>query len=133
MSSNDTPSKVAMVEVTEDQQDQRVDNFLLTRLKGVPKSAIYRMIRKGEVRVNKGRTKPEYKLQPGDMVRVPPARTKQPRSEGAFISPQLQTQLETAILHEDDGLIVINKPSGLAVHGGSGVSLGVIEALRAMR
>lgn len=133
MSSNVNPPKVALVEVTEDHLDQRVDNFLLARLKGVPKSAIYRMIRKGEVRVNKGRIKPEYKLKIGDVVRVPPARTKPQANIDSFIKPALKKELEAAILYEDEGLIVLNKPSGLAVHGGSGVSLGVIEALRAMR
>lgn len=133
MSSNVTPTKVAFVEITEDHLDQRLDNFLLARLKGVPKSAIYRMIRKGEVRINKGRTKPEYKLQIGDMVRVPPVRTKSTSSADQFVGDGLKSQLEAAILYEDDGLIVINKPSGLAVHGGSGLSLGAIEALRSIR
>ncbi|MEE2732724.1 MAG: 23S rRNA pseudouridine(955/2504/2580) synthase RluC [Pseudomonadota bacterium] len=133
MSSTDKRPSVAMVTVTEDQHGQRLDNFLVSRLKGVPKSAIYRMIRKGEVRVNKGRTKPEYKLSQGDLVRVPPARTKPVTEAAPFVGDSLKSQLEAAILYEDDGLIVINKPSGLAVHGGSGVSLGVIEALRQMR
>ena len=133
MSSNDNRTAVAMVTVTEDQHGQRLDNFLMSRLKGVPKSAIYRMIRKGEVRVNKGRIKPEHKLQDGDVVRVPPAHTKPASEESLFVGDNLKSQLEAAILYEDDGLIVINKPSGLAVHGGSGVSLGVIEALRLMR
>ena len=133
MSSNDKRPSVAMVTVTEDQFGQRLDNFLMTRLKGVPKSAIYRMIRKGEVRVNKGRTKPDYKLQQGDLVRVPPARTKEVSASTPFVGDSLKSQLESAILYEDDGLIVLNKPSGLAVHGGSGVSLGVIEALRQIR
>lgn len=129
----DSTPKVQLVDVGPEQAGQRIDNFLLARLKGVPKSAIYRMIRKGEVRVNKGRTKPEYKLMEGDSVRVPPARTAQKDEVPAFIGDQLKNQLEAAILHEDGGLIVLNKPSGLAVHGGSGVSLGVIEALRVMR
>lgn len=133
MSSNDKRPSVAMVTVTEDQIGQRLDNFLMTRLKGVPKSAIYRMIRKGEVRVNKGRIKPDYKLNIGDVVRVPPARTKDVSSHAPFVGDSIKSQLEGAILYEDDGLIVLNKPSGLAVHGGSGVSLGVIEALRQMR
>lgn len=129
----DATPKVQLVDIGPEQAGQRIDNFLLTRLKGVPKSAIYRMIRKGEVRVNKGRIKPEYKLAEGDSVRVPPARTAQKDEAPAFIGDQLKSNLESAILHEDSGLIVLNKPSGLAVHGGSGVSLGVIEALRAMR
>lgn len=133
MSSNDKRPSVAMVTVTEDQNGQRLDNFLMSRLKGVPKSAVYRMIRKGEVRVNKGRTKPDYKLNVGDVVRVPPARTKSVAETEPFVGDGLKSQLEDAILYEDDGLIVLNKPSGLAVHGGSGVSLGVIEALRQLR
>ena len=133
MSSNDKRPTAAMVTVTDDQTGQRLDNFLMTRLKGVPKSAVYRMIRKGEVRVNKGRTKPEYKLNCGDVVRVPPARTKTVSEAAPFVGDSLKIRLEEAILFEDDGLIVLNKPSGLAVHGGSGVSLGVIEALRQMR
>ena len=133
MSSIDTRPSVVMVTVTDDQAGQRLDNFLMTRLKGVPKSAVYRMIRKGEVRVNKGRAKPEHKLDVGDVVRVPPARTKPVAETAPFIGDGLKSQLEGAILYEDDGLVVLNKPSGLAVHGGSGVSLGVIEALRQMR
>jgi len=133
MSSNEKRPTVAMVTVTEDQLGQRLDNFLMTRLKGVPKSALYRMIRKGEVRVNKGRTKPEYKLQEGDVVRVPPARTKTPSGDQPFVGDALKSRLEDAILYEDGGMIVLNKPSGIAVHGGSGVSLGVIEALRQIR
>lgn len=129
----DPTPKVQLVDIGAEQAGQRIDNFLLTRLKGVPKSAIYRMIRKGEVRVNKGRIKPEYKLVEGDSVRVPPARTAQKDEAPAFIGDQLKKLLESAILHEDGGLIVLNKPSGLAVHGGSGVSLGVIEALRVVR
>ncbi|NPU94241.1 MAG: 23S rRNA pseudouridine(955/2504/2580) synthase RluC [Gammaproteobacteria bacterium] len=133
MSTNDAPVKVQQIEVDADQSGQRIDNFLVTRLKGVPKSAIYRMIRKGEVRVNKGRIKPEYKLELGDTVRIPPARTAQRDETPLFVGDQLKIQLEAAILFEDNGLIVLNKPSGLAVHGGSGLSLGVIEALRVIR
>lgn len=133
MNTNDAPVKVQQVEIGAEQAGQRIDNFLVTRLKGVPKSAIYRMIRKGEVRVNKGRIKPEYKLESGDIVRVPPVRTAQKDEAPVFIGDQLKSQLEASILFEDNGLIVLNKPSGLAVHGGSGVSLGVIEALRQIR
>lgn len=132
MSSNSNPSKVTFAEVTEDQLHQRLDNFLMVRLKGVPKSAIYRMIRKGEVRVNKGRSKPEYKLKVGDLVRIPPAKTRNTEAPSA-ISDSLHHLLQAAVIHEDDSLIVVNKPSGLAVHGGSGISLGVIEAFRVMR
>ena len=113
-------------------EGQRVDNFLLRELKGVPKSHIYRLLRKGEVRVNKGRIKPEYKLQAGDELRVPPIRMAEPDAPPT-VSRGLGEHLESAILFEDDALLVVNKPSGLAVHGGSGVSFGLIEALRALR
>jgi len=132
MNMTEVAQKVQLVDIGPENAGQRLDNFLLSKLKGVPKSAIYRMIRKGEVRVNKGRTKPEYKLEGGDSVRIPPARTAV-REQPAFIGDQLKSSLEASILYEDGGLIVLNKPSGLAVHGGSGISLGVIEALRVMR
>lgn len=115
-----------------DQAGQRLDNFLMARLKGVPKSRIYNAIRKGEVRVNKGRCKPEQKLQAGDQVRIPPIRVSDEKPV-TKASNQMTRLLEESILFENDGLLVINKPSGLAVHGGSGVSLGLIETLRQMR
>jgi 23S rRNA pseudouridine955/2504/2580 synthase len=123
---------VELVQISDDAAGQRLDNFLLARLKGVPKSHVYRLLRKGEVRVNKGRAKPEYRLEAGDVVRLPPVRrpepgTTPPRGRAAGV------RLETQILHEDDRLIVLDKPSGIAVHGGSGLSHGVIEALRAAR
>ncbi len=124
--------KVRFIDVTEDQEGQRIDNFLRTALKGVPKSMIYRIVRKGEVRVNKGRVKPDTKLSAGDIVRVPPVRTA-PEGETFKASSGLIAKLESAILYESDALLVINKPSGLAVHGGSGIQLGLIEALRQMR
>ncbi|NRA20351.1 MAG: 23S rRNA pseudouridine(955/2504/2580) synthase RluC [Oceanospirillaceae bacterium] len=124
--------KVRYIAVTEDQEGQRIDNFLRTALKGVPKSMIYRIVRKGEVRVNKGRVKPDTKLKAGDMVRIPPVRTAQP-GETVRVSKALLEKLEASILYESDALIVINKPSGLAVHGGSGIQLGLIEAMRQMR
>lgn len=119
--------------ISEDESGQRLDNFLLSKLKGVPKSLIYRIVRKGEVRVNKGRIKPEYKLQANDVVRVPPVRVAE-KSE-AVVSTKLNkvAELESQILFEDETLLIINKPSGIAVHGGSGLSFGVIEALRALR
>jgi len=125
-------SKVRFVTVTENNESQRVDNFLLLILKGVPKSKVYRIIRKGEVRVNKGRVKPEYKLVVGDVVRVPPVMV---RAESAPVKPsdKVVALLQNSILFENHELMVINKPSGLAVHGGSGINLGVIEAFRAMR
>lgn len=130
--SEKSPLKVSFVTVTEDQQGQRIDNFLVTHLKGVPKSAIYKILRKGEVRVNKKRVKPVYKLQMEDLIRIPPIKVAE-REE--FVPKNLDkiSALEQAILFEDQYLIVINKPSGMAVHGGSGLSYGLIEALRVLR
>ncbi|KAB7675109.1 23S rRNA pseudouridine(955/2504/2580) synthase RluC [Plesiomonas shigelloides] len=126
-------TKVQILTVADDEAGQRIDNYLRTRLKGVPKSLLYRILRKGEVRVNKKRIKPEYKLQAGDEVRVPPIRVSE--KEEAPVSAKLTrvAALADCILYEDDGLIVLNKPSGTAVHGGSGLSFGVIEGLRALR
>lgn len=130
--SEKSPLKVSFVTVTEDQQGQRIDNFLVTHLKGVPKSAIYKILRKGGVRVNKKRVKPVYKLQMDDLIRIPPIKVAE-REE--FVPKNLDkiSALEDAILFEDQYLIVINKPSGMAVHGGSGLSYGLIEALRVLR
>ncbi|MBK59483.1 MAG: 23S rRNA pseudouridine(955/2504/2580) synthase RluC [Pseudomonas sp.] len=130
-----TPSQtsgVQMLEVSPELAGQRIDNFLRTQLKGVPKTLIYRILRKGEVRVNKGRIKPEYKLQAGDVVRVPPLRLPE-RDEPVPLAQGLLERLEAAIVFEDKALIVLNKPAGIAVHGGSGLSFGVIEALRQLR
>jgi len=128
----ETPA-VKIVAISADEAGQRIDNFLRTHLKGVPKSMIYRILRKGEVRVNKKRVKPEYKLEDGDLIRIPPVRVAE-REEDA-VSPHLQkvAALEHVILYEDDHILVLNKPSGTAVHGGSGLSFGVIEGLRALR
>ena len=117
--------KVNWLEVGEESAAQRIDNFLIARLKGVPKSHVYRVLRSGEVRVNSGRVKPDYRLQVGDRVRIPPVRVSQekPRARPA----------EFPVVHEDAAILVVDKPSGVAVHGGSGVSYGVIESLRAAR
>lgn len=123
---------VSFLVIDADQAGQRLDNFLIARLKGVPKSKIYNVIRKGEVRVNKGRIKPEYKLVAGDWVRIPPIRTAEAGTE-VKASDQMIALLDKSILFEDEGLLVVNKPPGLAVHGGSGVVLGLIETLRQMR
>ncbi|GAA5217827.1 23S rRNA pseudouridine(955/2504/2580) synthase RluC [Corallincola platygyrae] len=125
--------KVQKVVVSEDYAGQRIDNFLKLRLKGTPKSMIYRIIRKGEVRVNGKRVKAEYKLCPQDEVRIPPVRVAE--RETVEISAKLDAvaQLEECILYEDEHLLAINKPSGIAVHGGSGLKFGVIEGLRALR
>ncbi|HFD80552.1 MAG TPA: RluA family pseudouridine synthase, partial [Gammaproteobacteria bacterium] len=130
MENMDKPA-VRWVEVSAEQAGQRIDNFLLRVLKGVPKSRIYRLLRKGEVRVNKGRIRPEYRLQAGDTLRIPPVRVAETRGGAPGARPQ--QALADAILYEDDRLLVLNKPAGMAVHGGSGLSFGVIEALRALR
>jgi 23S rRNA pseudouridine955/2504/2580 synthase len=123
---------IQMLEIEDDFIGQRIDNFLLARLRGVPKSVIYRVLRKGEVRVNKKRVKPEYKLQQADIVRVPPL-TVAAEPDRVSVKLSLVSGLESHILFEDNDLIVLNKPSGMAVHGGSGLQFGVIEALRALR
>ena len=118
-------ARATWLEVGEESAEQRIDNFLLRRLKGVPKSHVYRVLRSGEVRVNSGRVRPEYRLQVGDRIRVPPIRIA-PR-------PALARPSQFPIVFEDAALLVIDKPAGVAVHGGSGVSYGVIESLRAAR
>jgi 23S rRNA pseudouridine955/2504/2580 synthase len=126
--------KVQQLQITSEFAGQRLDNFLFTYLKGVPKTRIYRIIRKGEVRINKGRIKPDYRLVAGDMLRIPPVRQGEVRSEISLSeNDKLARSLLDNILYEDDGLLVINKPSGIAVHGGSGLSFGVIEAVRYLR
>lgn len=124
---------VKILQISEDEAGQRIDNYLLAKLKGVPKSLIYRILRKGEVRVNKGRIKPEYKLQSGDVVRVPPVRVADKGEVPISKNLNKVASLESQIIFEDDCLLVLNKPSGIAVHGGSGLNFGVIEALRALR
>ena len=121
---------VSRHQIGEEAAGQRIDNYLLKILKGVPKSHIYRILRSGEVRINSGRIGADYRLRAGDEVRLPPLRTAQ-RAQRAV--PPVNARLEQAIVFEDDHLLVLNKPSGLAVHGGSGVSFGVIEQLRAQR
>ncbi len=110
---------------------QRIDNFLVARLAGVPKSRIYRIIRRGEVRVNGGRVKPTYRLLAGDRVRVPPLKLSSRQPTG--IGHRDLAQIEAAIIFENERLLVLNKPSGVAVHGGSGISYGIIEGLRQLR
>ncbi len=130
MENGDRPT-VQWVDIEAGQAGQRIDNFLLRVLKGVPKSRIYRLLRKGEVRVNRGRIRADYRLKAGDQVRIPPVRVTEPRA-----SNPAQGAIDTlarSILYEDERLLVLDKPSGMAVHGGSGLSYGVIEALRALR
>ena len=119
--------QVQRLVVDERSEGQRLDNFLLRVLKGVPKTHVYRVIRSGEVRINKGRAAADTRLALGDEVRVPPVRTAEPKAAGA-VPPR-----EFAVLFEDDHLLAVDKPAGVAVHGGSGVSFGVIEQLRRAR
>lgn len=123
-------TRVRRVTIDEDRAGQRIDNFLKTQLPGLPKGRLYRILRKGEVRVNGGRVRAEYKLCEGDEVRIPPARVN---PEGAPPSSKATADILDTIIYEDKRLLVINKPSGLAVHGGSGVSHGVVELLRHAR
>ena len=131
-SSTQKTHSVQFIEITDSNAGQRLDNFLLSLEKGVPKSRIYRALRKGEVRVNKGRKKQTYKLQLGDTVRIPPLRVTE-KTISNTVSDFLRQQLTESILHEDDDLLILNKPSGLAVHAGSGIDQGIIEALRIIR
>lgn len=138
MTSNDKPQaqiinpKVQLVEISADHAGQRIDNYLMRHLNGVPKSLVYRIVRKGEVRVNKGRIKPDYRLKEGDIVRVPPVRQAEKKAPGKAPDAMLRL-IESRILFEDKRILILNKPSGLAVHGGSGLSFGLIEALRELR
>jgi len=125
--------KVQFWIIDKDYVGQRVDNYLLSRLKGVPKSRIYRIIRKGEVRVNKGRVKADYKLKHNDSLRIPPIRVAEKAPQKDISQFSQVKQIEDSILFESNQFMVINKPSGIAVHGGSGISFGVIEAVRALR
>ncbi|MFT5258602.1 MAG: 23S rRNA pseudouridine955/2504/2580 synthase [Saprospiraceae bacterium] len=126
---DEVKSSVSFNEITENNSGQRIDNYLLSLLKGVPKSRIYKIVRKGEVRVNKGRVKPDYKLKLGDTVRVPPVRVAQKQDGISSLPGWVREALQTPIF-EDEHIIALNKPSGLAVHGGSGNPYGVIEAMR---
>ncbi len=118
-------ARASWLEVGEESAAQRIDNFLLARLKGVPKSHVYRVLRSGEVRVNSGRVKPDYRLKIGDRIRFPPVRTASRRAPAKPV--------EFPVVHEDAAILVVDKPAGVAVHGGSGVSSGVIESVRAAR
>lgn len=122
---------VRFVEVDQEHAGQRLDNFLMPRLKGAPKTLLYRIIRKGEVRINKGRAKPSTRLEKGDVVRIPPVRLGEQQNKNVDVSRY--QFLRKLVLFEDDALLVLNKPSGMAVHAGSGIAVGVIEAMRAIR
>ena len=120
------------IRIEPDGAGQRIDNFLRTTLKGVPKSHIYRILRRGEVRVNRGRIRQHYRLRTGDTVRIPPLRTGSGTPE-LVAGPRALRMLERCVVYEDADLLALNKPAGIAVHGGSGLRLGVIEGLRCLR
>lgn len=124
-------SDVRYHEISVGEEGQRLDNYLIRILKGVPKSHIYRIIRAGEVRINKKRAQASTRLAGGDAVRIPPVRLA--AAKEIHVGETLEKRLKDCILFEDNGLIIVNKPSGIAVHGGSGLSLGMIEALRKTR
>lgn len=123
--------QVQYLEVGGEEGEQRIDNFLRRHLKGVPKTRIYRLLRRGEVRVNGGRVRPAYRLRVGDRVRIPPVLRSQPAEHKP--GEHLTAALADAVLYEDDALLALNKPAGVPVHGGTGISSGVIEALRTLR
>jgi 23S rRNA pseudouridine955/2504/2580 synthase len=129
---NTKKNPVQFIDISAAQAGQRIDNFLLTLQKGVPKSRIYKAIRKGEVRVNKGRIKQTYKIQAGDSIRIPPLHTSE-KSVSNFVGDRLKQQLTDCILFEDDDLLALNKPPSLAVHAGTNIQQGIIEALRIIR
>jgi len=128
---NKVRSGVSYVEVPPDRDGQRLDNFLLAQMKGLPRSVIYRIIRKGQVRINGGRAKPATRLSAGDMVRVPPASVRE--KSATDIPPAVFELLQQSICYEGHGVMVVNKPAGMAVHGGSGLAWGVIDVVRKMR
>lgn len=128
---NKVSSTVKKVEVTEDRDGQRLDNFLSARLKGLPRSVIYRIIRTGQVRINGGRAKPATRLQTGDIVRIPPASIREDKPTD--IPPAVIQLLNESICYEDQGVMVVNKPAGMAVHGGSGLAWGVVDVVRKIR
>jgi 23S rRNA pseudouridine955/2504/2580 synthase len=127
----DSVTPVQYLTIEEDYAGQRIDNFLVTRLKSLPKTRLYRLLRKGEVRVNKKRIQPSYRLQAGDIVRLPPMQLEE-RPAPTIPGRRSVEMLTDRVLYEDKGLMIINKPSGIPVHGGSSVSMGVIEILRSM-
>lgn len=131
-SADPAPLGVQLVKVDEDRDGQRIDNFLSGRLKGVPRSLIYRILRTGQVRINGRRAKPDVRLSAGDEVRIPPVRVAERGDPGKPALGQMN-RVEEAIVHEDRDFLVLNKPSGVASHGGSGISFGAIELLRAAR
>lgn len=130
MSQHPPNNGVSHLRISNDRAGQRLDNFLMSQLKGVPRSRIYRIIRSGEVRVNKKRARQTYRVEAGDQIRIPPVRTAE--RGRAPVSRELGERLSASLLHQDDQLLVYNKPAGLAVHGGSGIQVGLIETLRSL-
>jgi 23S rRNA pseudouridine955/2504/2580 synthase len=128
----ETRTSVRHFQITDQEAGQRLDNYVQKRLGEVPRSRVYRVIRKGEVRVNGKRAGPETRLQLNDRIRIPPVRVV-PKADPGKPSPELTARMRDCIVYEDDSLLVVDKPAGVAVHGGSGVSFGVIEALRSLR
>jgi 23S rRNA pseudouridine955/2504/2580 synthase len=123
-------NSVYRLRIDSEQEDQRLDNFLMTRLKGVPKSRIYKLVRGGEVRINGGRVEASYRLKAGDELRIPPVRVATPAETPVLRLPPGVNKLVPRIIYRDESLIALNKPPGMAVHGGSGISRGVIEQMR---
>ena len=128
----ETAHTATHIEVSDAESGQRLDNFLLRKLSGVPKTRIYRAIRKGEVRVDKGRAKPERKLSAGEVIRIPPIGSLETPAK-AEAPARWNQRIAQSLVYEDKGLIIVNKPTGLAVHGGSGIDFGLIETLRQQR
>lgn len=126
-------TEVHVISITDEMEGQRIDNFLRARLKGVPKSMVYRILRTGKVRVNKKRIKANYKLTTGDLVRIPPIRIAKRSALNISAKMDKVLELKKYILYEDNCLLILNKPSGIVVHGGSGLIFGVIEGLRALQ
>ena len=125
-------SGVRLVRVDDDREGQRIDNFLLGQLKGAPRSLIYRILRTGEVRINGKRAKPDTRIAGGDQIRIPPVRLSEPTDHGEPPQGPME-RVAASIVHEDRALLAINKPSGIATHGGSGISFGIIELMRKLR
>jgi len=121
-------SEVKKITINYDFAGQRLDNFLINLLKGVPKSKIYSIIRKGEIRINSRRKKPSYKLYEGDEIRIPPIKVSSKKNK--FVASNIVSLIKDSIIYEDEDFIAINKPEGIASHGGSGISIGIIEAVR---
>lgn len=127
------PGGARTVRIPDDRAGQRLDNFLLGQLKGAPRSLVYKLVRSGQVRINGGRAKAERKLEVGDEVRIPPIRIESPQDAGRSPPKSMLAAMEASIVFEDARLLAINKPSGVASHGGSGISFGAIETMRVLR